>query len=61
MKRILTIIFMMMSTYVLADTPYDDWELTYESIIPDAEPSPIGFTLLEELKRQAVPLHMMKQ
>ena len=56
MKRILTIIFMMMSTYVLADTPYDDWELTYESIIPDAEPSPVGFALLDTLRKQAVPL-----
>ena len=56
MKRILTIIFMMMSTYVLADTPYDDWELTYESIVPGAEPSDAAHSALDYVKLISEPI-----
>ena len=47
---------MMMSTYVLADTPYDDWELTYESIVPGAEPSEAAHSALNYAKLISEPI-----
>ena len=47
---------MMMSTYVLADTPYDDWELTYESIVPGAEPSEAAHSALDYIKLISEPI-----